>query len=72
MSNLSRLVQAGIISGAAAFNQADQATLDSLTNDEVSALISIHQKVSASFLQQHCGVESTQPTQNVRVIGIVF
>ena len=72
MSNLSRLVQAGIISGAATFNQTDQATLDSLTDAEVSALISISQKVPASFLQSHCGVQSTQPVQNVRVIGIVF
>jgi hypothetical protein len=72
MSNLSRLTQAGIIAGSATFNQADQATLDSLSDAEVSALISISQKVPASFLQQHCGVQSPQPIQNIRTIGIVF
>ncbi len=72
MSNLSRLVDAGIINGATTFNTADTATLNSLTDDEVSALISISQKVPASFLQAHCGVNSIQPAQNVRTIGIVF
>jgi hypothetical protein len=72
MSNLSRLTAAGIIVSSATFNQADQATLDSLTDDEVSALISINQKVPASFLQQHCGVQTAQPAPNVRTIGIVF
>jgi hypothetical protein len=72
MSNLSRLTQAGIIAGNATFNQADQATLDSLTDAEVSALISISQKVPASFLQQHCSVQSPQPAPNIRSIGIVF
>ncbi len=72
MSNLSRLTEAGIIAGNATFNATDQATLDSLTDGEVSALISIKQKVPAAFLQQHCGVQSAQPAQNIRTIGIVF
>jgi hypothetical protein len=72
MSNLSKLMDAGIIAANAAFNPADQATIDSLSDAEVNALISIKQKVPASFLQQHCGVQSPQPAQNVRTIGIVF
>jgi hypothetical protein len=72
MSNISRLASAGIIAPNATFNTADQQILDSLTDVEVSALISISQKVPASFLQQHCG-GTAQPVQGAaRTIGIVF
>lgn len=73
MSNLSRLQGAGIIAANANFSDADQQVVDSLTDDEVSALISIKQKVPASFLQQHtqeAGVAGIAPAN--RTIGIVF
>ena len=72
MSNLSRLAGAGIIAANATFSQSDQDILNSLTDDEVSALISISQKVPSSFLQQHCGVQTAPASPGVRTIGIVF
>lgn len=72
MSNLSRLMDAGLIAGNATFTPAEQQILDSLSDDEVSALISVQQKIPADFLQKHCGVQSTQPVPATRTIGIVF
>jgi hypothetical protein len=82
MSNLSRLTQAGLIVANAAFNEADHAIIDSLSDQEVSALISISQKIPASFLQQHAGAtavagaqgdaKATQIAPASRTIGIVF
>jgi hypothetical protein len=73
MSNLSRLAGAGIINANATFNANDQAIIDSLSDDEVAALISISQKVPASFLQQHV-TPATSPANgtSTRTIGIVF
>ncbi len=82
MSNLSRLMQAGLIAANATFNDADQAIINKLTDAEVSALISISQKIPASFLQQHAGATAVAGAQGdakaaqiapaSRSIGIVF
>ncbi len=74
MSNLSRLTDAGLIASNASFSEADQAVINSLSEDEVSALISISQKVPKDFLQRHCtsgaGIAAAAgPGQSV---GIVF
>jgi hypothetical protein len=70
MSNLSRLQGAGIIAANATFNASDQQIIDSLTDDEVSALISVKQKVPASFFDQHAQAAGAAPAN--RTIGIVF
>jgi hypothetical protein len=75
MSNLSRLQEAGIIAANASFSSSDQQIIDSLTDDEVSALISIKQKVPDSFLQQHVGASGSAAAGIApasRTIGIVF
>jgi hypothetical protein len=69
MSNLSRLQAAGIVAATANFNPSDQAIIDSLSDDEVSALISVKQKVPASFFEQHAQA-GIAPAN--RTIGIVF
>lgn len=69
MSNLSRLQAAGIITASATFSASDQQIIDSLTDAEVSALISIKQKVPASFFEQHAQA-GIAPAN--RTIGIVF
>jgi hypothetical protein len=75
-------MEAGLIAANAAFNEADQAVINSLTDQEVSALISISQKIPASFLQQHAGAtavagaqgdaKAAQIAPSSRTIGIVF
>ena len=72
MSNLSRLTDAGLVSANANFNESDMNTINSLSDDEVSALISVSQKVPSSFLQQHCSTQSTAPSPSGRTVGIVF
>ena len=72
MSNLSRLQSAGIIAANANFSASDQAIVDSLTDDEVSSLISISQKVPASFLQQHTNAQPAGIAPANKSIGIVF
>ncbi|HSY11314.1 MAG TPA: aroma-sacti cluster domain-containing protein [Verrucomicrobiae bacterium] len=63
MNNVQRLTQAGLIlpNAAAALNPADQQLINSLTDDEVSALISVKSKLGDDFAQR-----------NSRTIGIVF
>lgn len=71
MSNISRLMDAGIIAAGAALNPADQQVVDSLTDDEVSALISIKSKLTADFVQRNFPSSAT-PAPGTRTIGIVF
>ena len=76
MSNLSRLQDAGIIAKGAQFDAADQKTIDSLSDVEVSALISISKKLPADFLQRHtAGGGSPQAmaaAPGTQTVGIVF
>lgn len=61
MNNVQRLMQAGLIQANAALSPADQQLINSLTDDEVSALISVKGKLGDDFVQR-----------NNRTIGIVF
>ncbi len=75
MSNLSKLAAAGLIGPNATFTAADQAVLDSLSDAEVNALISIKNKLPADFMQRHAqqqGASGAQLTQSTQSIGIVF
>ena len=63
MNNFQRLSQAGLILSSAALSAADTQLINSLTPEEVSALISVKGKLGEEFLQQHLAS---------RTIGIVF
>jgi hypothetical protein len=67
MGNIERLMQAGIISGGAALSQSDQDVINSLTDDEVSALISIKNKLTPEFAQK-----LASGGQRGAAVGIVF
>ena len=69
MSNLATLITGGVISAANALSDADKATIESLSGDEVTALISIHSKVGADFLTRNCSSPTPSPAHPV---GIVF
>ncbi len=70
MGNVQKLMDAGLIASSAALSQADQAVINGLTDQEVSALISINSKLPADFKQRNFG--SAGPQQSARIIGIVF
>jgi hypothetical protein len=72
MSNISTLTNAGLIAASTTFSQADQNTIESLSADEVSALISISQKVSLDFLSRNCGSSSPAAAPTTHPVGIVF
>jgi hypothetical protein len=63
VNNIQKLTQAGLILPNAAFNAADMQVINSLTDAEVAALISVKGKLGEQFLQQHAAA---------RTIGIVF
>jgi hypothetical protein len=63
VNNFQRLSQAGLILPNAALSASDTQLINSLTADEVSALISVKGKLGEDFLQQHLAN---------RTIGIVF
>jgi hypothetical protein len=63
VNNFQRLSQAGLILSSAALSASDTQLINSLTPDEVSALISVKGKLGEEFLQQHLAS---------RTIGIVF
>jgi hypothetical protein len=65
MSNIATLTQAGIIGPTAKLSPADQQVIDSLTDAEVQALISIRAKLTPEFVSNHLsGPQSS--------LGIVF
>ena len=68
MGNIDRLMQAGIIAGGAALSQSDQDIINSLTDDEVSALISIKNKLTPDFVQRL----ASGGGQRGAAVGIVF
>ncbi len=72
MSNIATLMNAGLIAANAVFSQADQNTIESLSSDEVNALISISQKVTTDFLSRNCGSSSPAASPTTHPIGIVF
>lgn len=63
MNNFQKLSQAGLILPNAALGATDMQLINSLTEDEVNALISVKTKLGDQFLQQHLAS---------RTIGIVF
>ena len=72
MSNVNTLMTAGLIAANAVFSQADQNTIESLSTDEVNALISISQTVSLDFLSRNCGSSSPAASPTTHPVGIVF
>jgi len=68
MGNIERLMQAGIIPGGMALSDADQSVINSLTDDEVSALISIRGKLTPEFVQKL----AAGGAQRGAALGIVF
>lgn len=71
MANIDQLQQAGIIPANASLNQADQDVVNSLTPDEVSALISIKGKLTQEFIQRNFSSGGLAPA-NKPSMGIVF
>ncbi len=71
MSNVNTLMQAGIIAGSAVLAPEDQTFIESLSLDEVNALISIHNNAPSGFWSRNCGSSSPTPGSN-QSIGIVF
>ena len=70
MGNIERLMQAGIIGAGAALNEEDQNLINSLTPEEVSALISVKSKLTPEFIQRNLG--SGGATRGAQTMGIVF
>ena len=70
MGTLQKLMQAGIVAAGAALTQADQDLINGLTDQEVSALISIKSKLSPDFVQRH--LSATDTRGGAQTIGIVF
>jgi hypothetical protein len=65
MTNLERLEQAGLITPGHDFSNDDLLLLESLSFDEVTALISVSAKIGADFLRRK--VTGDNPP-----VGIVF
>lgn len=70
MGNLSQLMDAGIIAAGASLTQEDQDLINSLTPDEVNALISIKSKLTPGFIQRN--LSGAGGTRGQQAIGIVF
>lgn len=68
MANIDTLKTNGLISQNATFNATDQAIIDSLTAAEVSALVSVHGKLTAEFVANNIGSAGAA----TKTIGIVF
>jgi hypothetical protein len=68
MGNIEKLMQAGIIPGGMALSDADQEVINSLTDQEVAALISIKGKLTPEFTQKL----QAGGAQRGAAFGIVF
>jgi hypothetical protein len=53
MTNLERLKQAGLVPDDYEFNQNEEATIESLTHEEVNGLISSKEKLGEDFINTH-------------------
>jgi hypothetical protein len=72
MSNLSDLMNGGVISAAAVFTQDEMAIINNLTAPEVAALISVWGKVQGtSLINNNCNASSVSASSK-KTIGIVF
>jgi len=57
----------------ASLDKDDQAVIESLSDDEVNALISIQKKLTAPFLSKHFqSANANTASPATRVVGIVF
>ncbi|HLI63755.1 MAG TPA: hypothetical protein VKV05_10165 [Terriglobales bacterium] len=74
MSNIDTLKAAGLIAKEAQFNQADQDIIESLSQEEVKALISVSRKLTPEFVSRNIAgpSEAGGRAPTVRTIGIVF
>lgn len=72
MSNLSDLMNGGVISAGATFTDTELATINSLTTSEVTALISIWGKVQGSSLINNNCNSTNISSGSKKTIGIVF
>jgi len=71
VSHVDKLKQAGLIHHQANLSQQDHDTINSLSDHEVDALISVKKKLPADFIKKHAGVDSPEPSAS-RSLGIVF
>jgi hypothetical protein len=71
VGNVEKLMQAGIIGAGAALSEDDQKLINSLTDQEVSALISIKGKLTADFVQRNLG-GGAAGARGAQTMGIVF
>ena len=53
MDNVGKLTQAGLISASASLNQEDKDLVNGLSDQEVSALISVKNKLTSGFVQRN-------------------
>jgi hypothetical protein len=65
-SNLERLQEAGLIEGAEGFPDADRKIIESLSEEEVTGLISATKSVGKEFLNKYACKKEGSP------VGIVF
>jgi len=72
MSKLKKLQDAGVIDASATFDAADQAVINSLTDNEITALISIYDKLPPEFMAKHAKQSTAKTKPAARTIGIVF
>jgi hypothetical protein len=71
MSNITTLMNAGLIASGTVFSAEDTATIENLSATEVQALIAVYNQVGLSFLSRNCGSSSPAPGPG-HPIGIVF
>ena len=72
MSNLSDLMNGGVISASATFTDGEMTIINNLTSTEVTALISIWGKVKGTTLiNSNCNASSISGSSK-NTIGIVF
>lgn len=72
MANVDTLVTAGLIVNAARINAADQAAINALSADEITALINVYTTVGIKLLQNNCGTSDIAPSATGHALGIVF
>ena len=66
------LTNARLIVANTTFSSDDQNAIESLTSDEVNALISISQKIGSGFFSRNCGGVTPAASSTTHPVGIVF
>jgi hypothetical protein len=72
MANVDTLVSAGLIVNASRISAGDQATINALSADEITALINVYNTVGVKLLQNNCGTSDIAATATGHALGIVF